>query len=70
LIAAFLAFLFKTLHWPGAGILIWTADIGILFSSIALLIDGLLEKEPRKLGLKIIAAFFALFLLLIIILAK
>jgi hypothetical protein len=30
----------------------------------------LLEKESRILGLKIIAAFFALFLLLIIILLK
>lgn len=70
LIAGLLAFLFKALHWPGADILIWTADIGILFSTITILIDGLLEKELRKLGLKIIAAFFALILLLIIILLK
>jgi hypothetical protein len=70
LIAGLLAFLLKALHWPGADILIWTADIGILFSTITILIDGLLEKELRKLGLKIIAAFFALILLLIIILLK
>lgn len=70
LIAGLVAFLFKTLHWPGAGILIWIADIGLLFSTIAFLIDGLLEKELRIIGLKFIAAFFALLLLLIIILVR
>lgn len=70
LIAGMLAILFKTIHWPGANILIWTADIGILISTITILIDGLLEKELQKMGLKIIAAFFAFILLLIIILLK
>ena len=70
LIVGLVAFLFKTLHWPGAGILIWIADIGLLFSTIAFLIDGLLEKELRIMGLKFIAAFFALLLLMIIILMR
>jgi hypothetical protein len=70
IIFALLAFVCKTLHWPGANIFIWTADTGLLLSSIAFLIDGLLEKESGRLGLKIIAAFFALLLLLIIILSK
>jgi hypothetical protein len=70
LIASLLVFLFKALHWPGANILIWTADTGILLSTITILIDGLLEKELRKLGLKMIAAFFAFILLLIILLLK
>jgi len=70
LIVALFAFLFKSLHWPGANILIRIADIGILFSAVTFLIDGLREKEARIMGLKIIAAFFALFLLLVIILAK
>jgi hypothetical protein len=70
LIVGLVAFLFKTLHWPGAGILIWIADIGLLFSTIAFLIDGLLEKELRIMGLKFIAALFALLLLMIIILMR
>lgn len=70
LIVGLVALLFKTLHWPGAGILIWIADIGLLFSTIAFLLDGLLEKESRIMGLKFIAAFFAFLLLMIIILAR
>jgi len=70
LIVALLAFVCKTLHWPGANIFIWTADTGLFLTSITFLIDGLLEKELRIMGLKFIAAFFALLLLLIIILAR
>ena len=70
LIIALLSFLFKTWHWPGAAILIWVADIGILLAAVTLLIDGLFEKEAGKWSLKIIAAFFAIFLLLVIILVK
>jgi hypothetical protein len=70
LIFALLALVFKSLHWPGANIFIWTADTGLFLSSIALLIDGLLEKESRILGLKIIAAFFALLFALIVILSR
>lgn len=70
LIVALLSFLFKTMHWQGAAILIWAADIGILLAAVTLLIDGLFEKENEKWSLKIIAAFFAIFLLLIIMLVK
>lgn len=70
LIVALTAFLFKTLHWPGAAILIWAADIGILLAAAVLLINGLFERENEKWSLKIIAAFFAVFLLLIIMLVK
>lgn len=70
LIITLSAFLFKAMHWPGAEILVPVADIGILLSAITFLIDGLLEKESRKMGLKIIVAFFALLLLIISILIK
>lgn len=70
MIVALLAFLFMTMHWPGATKLTWVADIGILISAFVLLIDGLFEKESGKWGLKIIAAFFAILLLLVIMLVK
>lgn len=70
LIVALLSFLFKTMHWQGAAILIWAADISILLAAVTLLTDGLFEKENEKWSLKIIAAFFAIFLLLIIMLVK
>lgn len=70
LMVALTAFLFKTMHWQGAAILIWAADIGILLSSVILLIDAFFEKDNGKWSLKIIAAFFAIFLLLIIMLVK
>lgn len=70
LIVSFLALIFKALHWPGANILIWIADTGLLLSSVSSLIDGLLEKESRIMGLKFIAAFFVLLLLLIAILVR
>ena len=70
LIVSFLAFLFKVLHWPGAAKLIWAADIGILLSAIVLLIDGYFEQKHDKWALKIIAAFFAILLLLIIYLVS
>ena len=66
IIIAFLAFLFKLNHYPGAAKLIWAADIGILLSAIILLVDGVLEKNHAKMGMKFIASFFAFFLLLII----
>ncbi|MBW6492301.1 MAG: hypothetical protein K0B15_14040 [Lentimicrobium sp.] len=44
LIVGLSAFLFKALRWPGAEILVWIADIGILFSTITILIDGYREN--------------------------
>lgn len=66
LIISFLAFLFKIMHWPGAAILIWIADIGILFAGVLFLIDGLRDKEAYKSTLKIIAGFFILLLVLVL----
>jgi len=65
-----LAFLFKIMHWPGAAKLIWAADIGIVLSGILFLIDGIREKDPVKSILKILAMFFILFLLMLIVLTK
>jgi hypothetical protein len=68
LIVGLLAFIFKLLHWPGAGQLIWVADISILLAGVSFLIDGLLEKDIPKVRIKLIAGFFILFLGLVIVL--
>ena len=70
IIFALLAFVFKLLHWPGAGILIWIADIGILLSAVVFLIDGYLEKDPVRGGLKTLIAFFALMIFLVVMMIK
>lgn len=67
LFLAFLAFLFKMVHWPGAAKLIWLADLGILLTTIIFLVDAFLERKPEKWSLKILVAFFALFMLLMIL---
>jgi hypothetical protein len=64
-----LTFVFKVLHWPGAAKLVWIADIGIALSALLFLIDGIREKDPLKSGLKIMAMFFLLFLLMLIVLS-
>ena len=68
IILVLLAFLFKLLHLAGAAKVIWVADIGILLSSLFLLVDSVLEKDPAKRSLKLIAAFFALILILMLLL--
>ena len=69
IIVALLAFVFKVLHLSGAAILIWIADIGILLSAAFFLIDGMQEKDTAKWIIKIIAGFFILFLMLVLMLA-
>lgn len=70
LILSFFAFLFKSLHWPGAAKLIWIADIGILFSAVFFLVDGLREKDRLKYAFKLITGFFILLLALAIFLVR
>ncbi|HSG67181.1 MAG TPA: hypothetical protein VK994_00645 [Bacteroidales bacterium] len=70
LILGLVAFLFRVLHLPGSAILIWIADIGIFITAVLFIIDVLIEKEPIKLSLKIIVAFFILFLVMIILLLR
>lgn len=65
---AMLAFVFKVMHWPGAEKIVWGADIGIALSAILFLIDGIMEKDAVKSGLKLISMFFLLFLLMLIVL--
>lgn len=65
LIIILLAFLFKMMHWAGAGKLIWIADMGIILVCISFLVDTLLEKDKDRLYLKIITTFFVLLLGLI-----
>lgn len=64
-----LAFVFKVMHWPGAGKIVWAADIGIALSAILFLIDSIREKDAVKSGLKVISMFFLLFLLMLIVLS-
>ncbi len=65
-----LASLFKIMHWPGAAKLVWAADVGIVLSSLLFLLDGIREKDAVKSTLKIMAMFFLLFLLVLIVFAK
>ena len=67
-IIGLLAFIFKLLHWPGAGKLVWIADIGILLASVSFLVDGLRDEDKYTSALKIIAGFFILILALVIVL--
>lgn len=67
IIVVFLGFLFKVMHWPGAAKLIWAADIGLVISGILFLVDGFREKDQVKSVHKIIAMFFILFLLMLIV---
>lgn len=62
LIVILLAFLFKMMHWAGAGKLIWIGDMGIILVCISFLVDTLLEKDKDRLYLKIISTFFVLLL--------
>lgn len=68
LIVVLLAVFFKVLHLAGAQILLWIADVGILLSFIFFLIDGFLEKDPLKWGMKFITAIFILILVMLIML--
>jgi len=68
IIIILLSFLFKVMHWPGAAKLIWIADLGIIISAVLFLVDGIREKDPARSILKIIALFFILFLLMLIVL--
>lgn len=66
LVLGLLALVFKFLHWPGAGKLIWATDLGIILSAVLWLIDLVREKDEAKLRFKIITFFFILTLILII----
>jgi hypothetical protein len=68
-ILGLLTFVFKLLHWPGAGILVWIADIGIMLSAVFFLIDGIRDTDEYKSSLKLIAGFFILLLALVVVLA-
>ena len=51
------AFLFKTQHWPGANILLWLSQIGLLVTSVILIIDSIVEKDQEKQSIKTLFAF-------------
>lgn len=70
IVLVLLGSLFKVMHWPGAAMLIWIADLGIVFSGILFLVDGYLEKDPTRSIMKIITMFFILFLLMLIVLTN
>jgi hypothetical protein len=70
LILGMLALSFNLMKWPGAAMLIWIADMAVFFSAVLFLADGVLERNQQKSGTKLQAAFFALLLLVIILLSK
>lgn len=48
---------FKTMHWPGAGILVWLSQLGLLLTSVLLIIDSIIEKDQAKQSIKTLFAF-------------
>jgi hypothetical protein len=51
------AFNFKIMHWPGANVLLWLSQIGLLVTSVLLIIDSIVEKDQEKQSIKTLFAF-------------
>jgi hypothetical protein len=51
------AFTFKAMHWAGANILLWISQIGLLVTSVLLIIDSIIEKDQEKQSIKTLFAF-------------
>ncbi len=60
------AFLFKVQHWPGTGIIIIISHIGLLVTSILLIIDSVKETEPTKQSIKTLFGY-SLFIITVFI---
>ncbi len=67
MIFVLIGFAFKIMHWPGAGVMIIIAHIGLFISSVVMFIDALSEKESSKQSIKMIFSF-TIFILMCILL--
>jgi UDP-N-acetylmuramyl pentapeptide phosphotransferase/UDP-N-acetylglucosamine-1-phosphate transferase len=57
IIVLFIGIIFKTFHWPGTGILIIIALLGLLVTGILLIIDAIKETDQTKQSIKTLFAF-------------
>jgi hypothetical protein len=48
---------FKTMHWPLANVLVWVSQLGLLITSILLIIDSIIEKDKTKQSIITLFAF-------------
>jgi hypothetical protein len=48
---------FKMMHWPGTGLLVWISHLGLLVTSVLLIIDSIMEKDKTKQSIKTLFAF-------------
>ncbi len=53
---------FKTMHWPYASGLVWISQLGLLVTSIILIIDSIVEKDKEKQSIKTLFAFMLVIL--------
>jgi len=52
-----IAYLFKSMHWPGASILILISQLGLIVTSVLLIIDSIKETDQTKQSIKTLFAF-------------
>jgi uncharacterized membrane protein len=43
---------FKTMHWPGANVFVWLSQIGLIATSVLLIIDSIIESDKTKQSIK------------------
>jgi hypothetical protein len=53
---------FRTMHWPGTGILEWISRLGLLVTSVLLIIDSIKETDKTKQSIKTLFAFMLIIL--------
>ena len=61
------AFIFKMMHWPIAGVLIMISQLGLLVTSVLLIIDSIKEKDQVKQSIKTLFAFTLVIITIILI---
>jgi hypothetical protein len=58
---------FRIMHWPYASLLVWISQLGLLITSILLIIDSITEKDKTKQSIKTLFAFMLVVLTSILI---
>ncbi len=53
---------FKTMHWPAGNILVWISQLGLLVTSVLLIIDSITEADQTKQSIKTLFAFMLVIL--------
>ena len=67
MILVLIGFIFKTLHWPGANVLVYVGHAALLIYGISLLIDAFGESDENKKAIKVFTAFTIFMLMSILV---